>query len=945
MATSVKTMSLPCASSLSLLDAVAVAAAEQIDHSTAAASAIAAASSSAVAAVGMPADSISAATTYTTPKRQAGLTAVTPSTLHGTPDGLLDEDDEGELAAQTSEREGETIVSASSTEETAGESIASPQKAAPAAPSTFSVSAAPVAAFTPGIMASAQKISKATPSIQLGPRVTPAARKNPPNTAVKGKGSSSCSHSSPVKPRNLDGALKTGESLQEDASQSLSASAAASAAHAGAPIKEEECPSTPADQLQRSHIPAPSSFFAANISPLRSSTRKNGDKNNGVSAAVAAAAMLGRVKTPPPADSSDMDPAKLTPGMFLSPRTPNPAVYYERIGTKTSGMTPGLTPGLTPTNFASDFGRGYKKEGGLNDVDASNVFAWLNSPGGQGLFSPSGALNSLSVTNTPRGMYGFIGPAGSIGKEKYGPPRLGPSLLTSSNHHHEFFAGLEAGGDVGVNTPKIPDQRSMINISPLASRKSVKNRGSAVVGESIPDTPGPIDFTTLFASPRLPTPRLSQKSTGMKMEDGMTSDALPSPVISALHTAERDINLDDDLNALLQLAETTTPGGRPLAFLSPLLTNSLRRATTAEYERSVLEPPSSLQLPMISGSSIGSSPQKLTRKGSPSGRANISPPQLAIRSSSSGVLDGSISPTKSSLKKKSKKRRIPDVAGSSSGDYQGLEQQQGYSHPSMIHYGGHSHTTAPLAHHGYYNHPGYHAGSHHGYVYPGHTNHPAPQQHYAYADQQQPSSASAVAAATTSASPIKLASVAKTPRKKNSGRSRVRPKKSAASKTTSKSPVTTKSESRPATPSTTKRVRKSTAKAGSGGGSALKKSKNAVHDPADKERISAAIFAVNTVYGDGSEKEKKLAAATLRGVTQRPSKKWQAQLYYAGKSRYIGVFDSKEKASLAYEIAREVLKNDKGEDAHAPVNAEETDRNVCLARKAAHAGVNEHSGK
>ena len=69
----------------------------------------------------------------------------------------------------------------------------------------------------------------------------------------------------------------------------------------------------------------------------------------------------------------------------------------------------------------------------------------------------------------------------------------------------------------------------------------------------------------------------------------------------------------------------------------------------------------------------------------------------------------------------------------------------------------------------------------------------------------------------------------------------------------------------------------------------------------------------------------------------------QAQLYYAGKSRYIGVFDSKEKASLAYEIAREVLKTDKEE--HGPANAEETERNVCLARKAAFAGINEHTCK
>ena len=66
----------------------------------------------------------------------------------------------------------------------------------------------------------------------------------------------------------------------------------------------------------------------------------------------------------------------------------------------------------------------------------------------------------------------------------------------------------------------------------------------------------------------------------------------------------------------------------------------------------------------------------------------------------------------------------------------------------------------------------------------------------------------------------------------------------------------------------------------------------------------------------------------------------QAQLYYSGKSRYIGVFDSKEKASLAYEIAREVLKCEKDE---GPLIAEEIDRNVSLARKAAFAGVNEHT--
>ena len=33
------------------------------------------------------------------------------------------------------------------------------------------------------------------------------------------------------------------------------------------------------------------------------------------------------------------------------------------------------------------------------------------------------------------------------------------------------------------------------------------------------------------------------------------------------------------LNALLKLAETTTPGGRPISFMSPLLTTNLRHIT------------------------------------------------------------------------------------------------------------------------------------------------------------------------------------------------------------------------------------------------------------------------------------------------------------------------------------------------------------------------------
>jgi len=106
-------------------------------------------------------------------------------------------------------------------------------------------------------------------------------------------------------------------------------------------------------------------------------------------------------------------------------------------------------------------------------------------------------------------------------------------------------------------------------------------------------------------------------------------------------------------------------------------------------------------------------------------------------------------------------------------------------------------------------------------------------------------------------------------------------------------------------------------------------------------RISRAVQAINNRYGPpGTERDKKLAAVNARGITCRPSKKWQAQLYYARKSRYIGVFDSKENAALAYEVAREILKtqNRCGMDLgahHADDDVEKIKEEIGLARKAA----------
>jgi hypothetical protein len=69
----------------------------------------------------------------------------------------------------------------------------------------------------------------------------------------------------------------------------------------------------------------------------------------------------------------------------------------------------------------------------------------------------------------------------------------------------------------------------------------------------------------------------------------------------------------------------------------------------------------------------------------------------------------------------------------------------------------------------------------------------------------------------------------------------------------------------------------------------------------------------------------------------------QAQLYFAGKSRYIGVFDTREKAALAYEIAREKLKS--GTPEAGGLCPKSTENLVNAARKAAFEGVNERAPK
>ena len=73
-----------------------------------------------------------------------------------------------------------------------------------------------------------------------------------------------------------------------------------------------------------------------------------------------------------------------------------------------------------------------------------------------------------------------------------------------------------------------------------------------------------------------------------------------------------------------------------------------------------------------------------------------------------------------------------------------------------------------------------------------------------------------------------------------------------------------------------------------------------------------------------------------RGVTMRASSKWQVQYYYYGKSRYIGVFESKTIALAAYETTRQILESGRGESGQNlyPLNEEEAKSNIIAAKKA-----------
>lgn len=541
----------------------------------------------------------------------------------------------------------------------------------------------------------------------------------------------------------------------------------------------------------------------------------------------------------------------------------------------------------TPTDFATDYG---KQNNNAAAFDNSNVLAWLQSPTAHGLFSPGGGFGS--VMNSPNAR----------------TPRT-PTVSTS------FFFSDVAGLPRGELTPgKKSSKNGVICISPMAYNKG---RGG---------THTPMNLKDVFSSPRekaqirsLPMlsdtplkgrPRVPQRS-GSK-----------DPSLDA-HMAERELMEDEDLTVLLQLASNSTPrpSGGPV-FRSP---NGRRDDENLP----------GLQLPMIGGKTDDS---KLHPKpGSACHPGKFLPPQLEMRSASgSGEMLSKAKSDKSSEKKSAEPKAASRPSSHPYLNY-GQEMPPFYAMPPNIPPGAAGSMRVvvggppPRNSAGKSGTPPMGGNSPHGmppmYDYPPgmppygppgmYSQYPPPMGYGPYQGHYPPPP------------PRQMTPFGSQPQHLpgSSGKKGVKTPKSGVKRA---SPLMGLAE--PGTGSAQKKARKSP-------GSGKKKNRSPqLTDKMERAKAAQRIMEVNLASGGKNDKAAALAAAILRGVTMRPSGKWQAQLYFAGKSRYIGVFDTREKAALAYEIAREKLKNGpKGESG----NPKATENLVNAARKAAFDGVNE----
>ena len=421
----------------------------------------------------------------------------------------------------------------------------------------------------------------------------------------------------------------------------------------------------------------------------------------------------------------------------------------------------------------------------------------------------------------------------------------------------------------------------MMCVSPLARKN----------GTAVPQKRGqtPINFNDVFASPKADERTKLQTVVSNEIPTISEQADEEAKLILEKHLAERDVMEDQDLNTLLKLAETTPR--RDTDGKDSAGTRVFRGAggAFAYPAAQPVGPPSFLHLPII-GKSTGSQSKRS---------------EARVKSGTASAKKGSSMPKN----RKNPKTKIVRPKGVKTG-----------SHPNPAHANAPGMGTRPPP--GYYPpphymHPAAVAGMHPAaaagmapYPYPYQSQPPHPPYMY-------PNVPTMPSGPETVKGLKKKLGVAKTSKI-------TKPTKPTGSSSGVKRPITASSAS-------SKRSKKNALR-GRGPG---KKKATPGNAPADKQKVAATISAINSASGKKNNKAASLASAVLRGVTMRPSGKWQAQLYFAGKSRYIGVFDSREKAALAYEIAREHLQN------KSVSSGKDTDAHVNAARKAAFEGVNE----
>lgn len=120
------------------------------------------------------------------------------------------------------------------------------------------------------------------------------------------------------------------------------------------------------------------------------------------------------------------------------------------------------------------------------------------------------------------------------------------------------------------------------------------------------------------------------------------------------------------------------------------------------------------------------------------------------------------------------------------------------------------------------------------------------------------------------------------------------------------------------------------------GRSMLKKDKGLQLSAKERERNfklakEAALTMVMTGVKRGRGRPRKGKGSKLPQGVSETFGKYKVEIYYQGRQRYIGIFLTLEQATLANEIARNMIEKDKG----LQLSAEECERNLKLAKEAA----------